>query len=417
MRNLAKSSAPVLSLAFVAGLAFWAYPEAGAPARQIGIVLGWIGCGMLLASLFLVLREPRLATLLGGLENMYGWHHRLGMAAYVALLAHPLLLAAASLPKSPREAWLLLSPFSESWPVWTGWLSLILLMAGLGVTFATRLRYLIRRPIHAALGLAVSIGLVHLLLLGIDEPVAPILLASFALLAWRLLREDWGVGASPYVVRSVARVSPNAVEVSLAPLRDPIAAEPGQFALVAFQSGRRFKGCREFHPFTVSSNDGAAGFRIAVKALGDCTRRIQSIEPGVPARVEGAFGDFLADPAPAPQYWIAGGIGITPFMALLRSGRLKRPTTLIYLYRSESDALFVDELHTIAANQSNVRLLHRATGDDPIDPADVLPVGEAIANGEFWLCGPPPMIDAFARFLRGRGIANRRMHFEDFGPL
>ena len=417
MRNLAKLSVPILVLSFVAGLVLWAYPEGGAPARRIGIILGWAGCGMLLASLFLVLREPRLATLLGGLENMYWWHHRLGMAAYVALLAHPLLLAGASLPNAPREAWALLSPFSESWPVWTGWLSLLLLMVGLGATFATRLAYRIRRPVHAALGIGALVGLTHLLLLGIDEPVEPILLASLALLAWRFIREDWGAGASPYVVQSVARVSPNAVEVSLAPLGEPIATQPGQFALVAFQSGRRFKGCREFHPFTVSSIDGASGFRITVKALGDCTRNIQSIEPGVPARVQGAFGDFLDDPALAPQYWIAGGVGITPFLALLRAGRLDRPTILIYLYRTESDALFVDELRANAVRLPKLTLRLRATGDDPIDPESVLTADDDVGKGEFWLCGPPPMVGAFARFLRSRGIVNRWMHFENFGPL
>ena len=167
MQNLAKLSAPILSLSFVAGLVLWAYPEGAAPARQIGIILGWVGCGMLLASLFLALREPRLTNLLGGVENMYWWHHRLGLAAYVALLAHPLLLAGASLPKAPREAWELLSPFTESWPVWMGWLSLLLLMAGLGATYATRLPYRIRRPLHAGLGIATSVGLIHLLLLGI----------------------------------------------------------------------------------------------------------------------------------------------------------------------------------------------------------------------------------------------------------
>lgn len=417
MRSLAKLSVPILSLSFVGGLVLWAYPEGGGLARQAGIILGWAGCGMLLTSLFLVLREPRLAALLGGLENMYRWHHWLGLAAYVALLAHPLLLASASLPKAPREAWELLSPFSESWPVWTGWLSLLLLMVGLGATFATRLPYRIRRPVHAALGVATSIGLIHLLLLGIDEPVAPILLAALALLAWRFIREDWGAGASPYVVQSVVRASPNAVEVSLAPLGEPIAAQPGQFAIVAFHAGREFEGCRQFHPFTVSSIDGASGFRIAVKALGDCTRNIQSIEPGVPARVQGAFGDFLDDPAPIRQYWIAGGIGITPFLALLRAGRLDRPTTLIYLYRSESDALFAEELRAIAAGLPMLTLRMLATGDGQADPRNVLSADEDAGKGEFWLCGPPPMIEAFARFLRKRGVSIRRMHFENFGPL
>jgi len=67
--------------ASVLGLVLWAYPESGHLARRIGVILGWVGCGMLLASLVLILREPRLAALLGGLENMYRWHHRLGMAA------------------------------------------------------------------------------------------------------------------------------------------------------------------------------------------------------------------------------------------------------------------------------------------------------------------------------------------------
>jgi predicted ferric reductase len=134
MRAVTQYAIPILALSFVGGLVFWAYPEGGGLARQIGIILGWIGCGLLLASLFLVLREPPLASRLGGLEHMYWWHHRLGMAAYIALLVHPIMLASASLPHAPKEAWAVLSPFSESWPVWIGWLSLLLLMTSLSTT-------------------------------------------------------------------------------------------------------------------------------------------------------------------------------------------------------------------------------------------------------------------------------------------
>jgi hypothetical protein len=84
MRAVTQYAIPILALSFVGGLVFWAYPEGGGLARQIGIILGWIGCGLLLASLFLVLREPPLASRLGGLKHMYWWHHRLGMAAYIA---------------------------------------------------------------------------------------------------------------------------------------------------------------------------------------------------------------------------------------------------------------------------------------------------------------------------------------------
>jgi len=89
--------------------------------------------------------------------------------------------------------------------------------------------------------------------------------------------------------------------------------------------------------------------RVGVKALGDCTRRIQSVEPGVLARVHGAFGTFLAERPAAPQLWLAGGIGITPFLALLRAGPLSQQTTLVYLYRAEADAAFLQELRAFAA--------------------------------------------------------------------
>ena len=110
-------SIPLLVLVSTAGPVFWAFPEGLSPARSLGIVLGWTGCGLLLASLLLMLRETWLSRWLGGLERMYQWHHHVGMAAYVLLLAHPLALAADAWPASPTLAWQTLSPFSQGWPV------------------------------------------------------------------------------------------------------------------------------------------------------------------------------------------------------------------------------------------------------------------------------------------------------------
>lgn len=134
---LRRWSIPLLSCAVPAGFAVWAFPEGLAPVRAAGIITGWLGCGLLLVSLLLMLREPRLAAWLGGLERMYRWHHATGLAAYLFLLLHPLLLAANNL-SSPRVAWQTLSPFTESWPVWSGWLGLLLLMGGLVTTFIRR---------------------------------------------------------------------------------------------------------------------------------------------------------------------------------------------------------------------------------------------------------------------------------------
>jgi len=407
-------SIPLLILVATAGPVYWALPEGLGLARSLGIVVGWAGCGLLLASLLLMLRETRLAAGLGGLERMYRWHHRAGMAAYVLLLAHPLLLAAAAWPDNRRLAWQTLSPFDQGWPVWLGWLSLLLLTAGLAVTFEQRIPYRTWRCLHVGLGLAVLSGLLHLVWLGIDQPVWPILALASFFLGWRLVREDSGLAARPYIVQATRPVADGMVEISLRPLADALGVMPGQFVLVAFFAGPTFRGCGEFHPFTVSALGAGGEIRVGVKALGDCTRKIQSMEPGVMARVHGAFGSFLADRPAAPQLWVAGGIGITPFLAQLRAGMVRQQTQLLYLYRAEADAAFLQELQTLAARDPKLSLQAIATGQTIPDLKALLPTADDLAQHECYLCGPPGMVAGLRKALKARGVTPRHIHYENF---
>lgn len=407
-------SLPLLLALCTLGPLLWAWPVELSAARTTAIALGWAGCGLLFASLLLMLREVRLAAWLGGLERMYRWHHRAGMAAYVLLLAHPLALAVDAWAGSPAQAWQTLSPLDQDWPVWVGWLSLLLLMLGLAATFTRRLAYSTWRWLHVALGVAVLLGLVHLLLLGIDEPVWPLLLIAAALLAWRLLRQDRGLAARPYLVRGVTPVTSDMVELTLQPLGDGLDVVAGQFVLAAFLAGPHFRGCGEFHPFTVSAVGPGAQLRLAIKALGDCTQHLQSVEPGVLVRLHGAFGNFLTELPATPQLWVAGGIGISPFLALLRAEPLRQPTTLLYLYRQPTDGAFLAELRAIADANPLLTLRPVASGDALPDLAAVLPEGVALAGCECYLCGPPGLVAAVRRELQQRGIQARHLHFENF---
>ena len=414
MFTLRFMSIPLLVVAATAGPVYWALPEGLPLARSLGIVVGWAGCGLLLASLLLMLRESRLAQGLGGLERMYRWHHWVGMAAYVLLLAHPLFLALDAWPENRVLAWQTLSPFGQGWPVWLGWVSLLLLMAGLAVTFEKRIPYRIWRWLHVGLGLAVLFGLLHLVLLGIDEPVWPILGLAAFFLGWRIVREDFGLAARPYIVQAVRPVAEGIVEISLKPLADAFKVNPGQFALVAFFAGPTFRGCGEFHPFTISAAGADGEICFGVKALGDCTRKIQSIEPGVMARVHGAFGDFLAERPAAPQLWVAGGIGITSFLSHLRSGPVDQQTLLLYLYRAEADAAFLHELQALAENDPKLSLQAVASGQTAPDLNTLLPDAPSLVDHECYLCGPPGMVVGLRKALKERGIAPRHIHFENF---
>lgn len=132
------------------------------------------------------------------------------------------------------------------------------------------------------------------------------------------------------------------------------------------------------------------------------------------ARVHGAFGSFLADRPAVPQLWVAGGIGITPFLAQLRAGMVRQQTQLLYLYRAEADAAFLQELQTLAAHDPKLSLQAIATGQGIPDLQTLLPAADDLAQHECYLCGPPGMVAGLRKALKVRGITPRHIHFENF---
>jgi len=193
-----------------------------------------------------------------------------------------------------------------------------------------------------------------------------------------------------------------------------ITVAPGQFVLVAFGDGQAYRGCGEYHPFTVSGIEADGGLRVGIKALGTCSQRLQSLEPEVLVRLQGPFGSFLLDSPFVPQLWIAGGVGITPFMAALRAHACIRPTTLIYLFRKEAMPHF----------STNSRLWQRQTLNLsclPMHPTKGCPIflnyWGKLARSQHVRClsaARIPMVEALLPLLCEIGIAEESIHFERF---
>lgn len=407
-------SIPLLTALLVGLPIYWAFPEDLSAWRSFAIISGWSCCGLLLASLLFIIREPWLASRLGGLERMYAWHHRLGLAAYLVVLCHPLGLVMDAWGEQPGRAWAVLAPWEQSWPGWLGWASLLCLMAGMSAALASRVRYSTWRWLHGLLAAAVFFGMGHLLLLGLDYPLLWTPLLAMGFIVWRVLRADCGIAAKPYVVSQVKKPGKDIVEVVLRPLSQSIAASPGQFVLAAFHDGPHFRGCREFHPFTVSALTSSGELSLGIKALGDCTQHLQSVECGVSARIQGPFGTFLADEKASPSLWIAGGIGITPFLAVLRTSPLSYPVQLVYLYRTEADAAYLDELLAFTKAQPKFNLTAKECGAQALELSQVLPKASELKGLDCYLCGPPGLVTAAVGFLLGQGVTAEHIHFEWF---
>lgn len=276
---------------------------AGAPftLRQVGDGLGWLGAGMLSSSLLLMVREPLVVRWFGGLDRMHRWHHAFGGWACVVLLVHPIALAAAVLPNATR-ALSLLAP-SRWFPANAlGWVALLGLAVGLAAALLWRLRYATWRRLHLCLSVAVLLGIAHAFAYrGLATSLLLVAVPSIVALGWRVLRTDRGFGAHPYEVAALTGVASKTIEIVLRPLAAPLAVAPGQFVMVAFFEGPQYRGCGEFHPYTVCDSRADGSLVLAIKALGDCTTRIQSLREGVAARVQGPYGHLFANMSAAPS--------------------------------------------------------------------------------------------------------------------
>lgn len=422
-------------LALPAAAVAWAWPQGVAPWRFVAIVSAWAGTGLLIASLVLMLREPLLARALGGLEHMLRWHHRAGVAGYLVLLAHPLALALDARVEDPALAAAVLDPRGQPWAVGVGWAALLAMMAGLAATFMPSLAYRPWRATHFVLGFAVAGGLVHVLEL-LGHAGLPWLVAALAavVLVWRFVLLDRGWRSLAYRVTATTHPAATMIEATLAPLAAGLRAAAGQFVLARFLDAERYAACGAFHPFTVSEVAAGGRLKVAIKALGPCSAQLQQLQPGALVQLQGPFGEFLGGDEPSPdalppqgsqrtqrpqrpqrpQLWIAGGIGITPFIAALRQGPCSVPTTLLYLVRRPEDAAFADELRAMAESQPLFTLSIQPTGDAPPALEPLLVRLADLPGRQVQVCGPPALVRALLPLLAARGVPRAQVHHEAF---
>lgn len=404
-----------LALGIPLGLALATLPEAGTTWHRIAVISAWAGSGLLATAMLLMVRMPRLSRTFGGLDNAYLWHHRCGTGAYLALLLHPLALAMDSAQSSPGAGWAAIAPTSEDWPLWLGWASLLGLMLGLITTFALKLPYRIWRNAHWLLAFGVVGGVAHTLAYKASHP-AGLALAGLCMLALaaRFLSTVLATSALRYRVVDTKPAAERIVELRLHPENGHIDLHPGQFVMVAFDTNRAYHGCGEFHPFTASEVGGDGSLGLAIKALGPCTRHIQTIKPGAIARVQGPFGGFLSRSRNRPQLWVAAGIGITPFVAALRAKRCTVATELIYAFAERCSTAFIDELGVLAEGDSLLSL----TGIEAADARAAIQsrldeIGD-LSERAVQICGPADMVAWIVRETQRRGVAPDNIHFERF---
>ena len=361
----------------------------------------------------LATRPFALDRLYHGLDKLFISHRANGVAVAAVVTSHFLLM-----PRSP------------GWPLvkLIAYPNIALILFSVLMAIAPRspwrklvtLRYDYWKLGHRFMGVFLGAAVVHSL---IAHPIVLALpiestwvygIATIGLLAYayRELAERFVKERHRYTVAETRHVGDDVLEIALSPIASPIAHSAGQFAFVRFAEGPS----REQHPFTLSAaprSDGA--LRFSVKASGDWTAALQDhLEMGSAARIEGAYGGFDFRRGRACQLWLAGGIGITPFLAFLGDTQLDRDVRLIWSVRSDAEAAgYLPEIERSVAEHSGVRFdLWVSSTQGRLQLAD-----SGIERPEklsAFVCGPMPMRDSFVAQLEALGVARREIYYEEF---
>jgi predicted ferric reductase len=387
-------------------------------------------CGMLagygvVVLLGLMSRAPLLERDIGS-DVLTRWHARGGRLVLGLVIAHA-WAATASWAESRRE-----SAASATWHV----LGLPYLMAAtvgtvalvaVGVASARAARrhlsYERWHALHLTTYVAVALSFLHQLA-GPDlagHRVVQVLWALlythvFALLLrYRVMAPLRQAGRHRLRVVEVNPEGDNVASIVLEGQHlDELGAEPGQFFRWRFLTPDTWLTA---HPFSLSAPPTDRWVRLTVKALGDGSARLQSIDVGTWVVAEGPYGAMTAARrTKGDVLLIAGGVGITPLRALFETLPIEPGQDLLLLYRArdEQRLLFRHELDEIARHRgARVRYL---LGDDPscLSTRSLSEVVPNLPERDVYVCGPPGMADAVRSSLREAGVASEQIHEERF---
>ena len=215
----------------------------------------------------------------------------------------------------------------------------------------------------------------------------------------------------------VTRAEVAAEGIHLFELRDPAGGElppftPGAHLSVRTPGGamRNYSLCNDPHErdryvIAVKRDERGRGGSVAL---------VDKVAAGDTLDVSAPRNLFELDTR-APEYiFVAGGIGITPILAMIRylHAAGDKPYRLYYLTRAAAGTAFHGELSAPEFARGNAIVIHHDEGD-PENAYDLWPVFEEPTRAHIYCCGPRPLMDA-VRDMTGHWPENS-VHFEDFG--
>lgn len=234
-----------------------------------------------------------------------------------------------------------------------------------------------------------------------------------------------------YLVQENQKITPSTLLLTLK--RDeserPLAFQPGQYASIGFERNGKKSAVRCFS--IVSSPTEQDRLQFSMRLRGHFTTALSKLEPGDIVNVNGPFGGFVFDvDEDKTAVLMAGGIGITPFMSIMRFlSKLNADNDVVLLYsvQAQEDIPFGDELLTIQHQHPKLKTIfvvgkgetdklpqaNVASGFISADLLDKVTHGDYTSQ-RFFICGPPGFMKAMSVVVMQKQVPRNRILTEAF---
>jgi len=183
------------------------------------------------------------------------------------------------------------------------------------------------------------------------------------------------------------------------------------------------------HTFSIASSPFDKELVVATRMRNTVFKQtISSLPIGSRARIEGPMGSFtLHNNTARPAVFLAGGIGIAPFLSMLSYAteeKLRHPIVLFYANRYLEDAAFIDALWKLERANPRFRFVPTLTrvannkgwkGKTGRISSEMLVTHVGILRGPiYYIAGPPTMVAAARRTLNEAGVDEDDIRTEEF---
>ncbi len=179
--------------------------------------------------------------------------------------------------------------------------------------------------------------------------------------------------------------------------------------------------------YSISSAPHDHLLTLTIKEMGTFSRALRAREVGTTLTTSTPYGFFYPDtPIASHLIFIAGGIGITPCMSMIRSLLHITPDThitLLYSNRTEADIIFIDTLATLASTHLSFSIHHFLTRGNTVETntthrgritETTLAEYTKIPEADYFLCGSMDFTKSIWSHLRALHIPPTHIYTEGF---